>query len=157
MLQDVKHQNSSARWQAFPVKRSTYTRIYQAFGDSGDVRAALANATPKQYKKIGEDYSFTPLNRRDGRPFSLRPTEQVGGGFFLKLHKLKGPESGLFSIEYALIQFSSQFENLTGMPFAEIYNQYSAYHIEYILHQYFVCVDEPKDGDFVLYRSRDGI
>ncbi len=60
--------------------QETYSRLYAPFGPM-DLRVEVSKASFAGFKSIGEEYSFTPLCLRDGRPFGCSPTLRRGGGF----------------------------------------------------------------------------
>lgn len=132
--------------------QETYSRVFKPFGQLR-IRDALSKnlSDMEECKKIGEDYSYTPLRLYDGRPFSMRPTSEPGGGFFLTLKESQEKESPLTSCQYALSTFGNKIEQLAGIPLQEIQKQCWHYGIGYIINQYFKCVSMPEDGNIVVY------
>lgn len=57
----------------------------------------------------------------------------------------------LTSCEYALSKFGEKIENLSGNSLATIFTLYRSYGTSYIINQYFDVVEEPQDGDLVVY------
>jgi hypothetical protein len=137
---------------------NTYTRLYEAFGGSDDLRCAIsqsweAHGGAKGFKSIGEGYSYTPWPQFDGHPFSTRPTSMPGGGFFLTLQELQGNEISLNCFAYALGTYGEHLEKIAGMEMMEIQKAVCTT-IDGIVSKYFHCVqDLPQDGDLAIYQK----
>lgn len=86
------------------------------------------------YKRMGEDY------------------RAQGKGFFAT-HKKLDEEGIPLVLSYTLKSYAKNLENLTNLPFVTINNLYKAYGFTYIIHEYFDSVDEPKDGNLVVYQA----
>lgn len=129
----------------------TYSRTYKPFGPM-KLREEISKAQLKDgFKKIGEEYSYTPRRLRDGRRFGFSPTTRQGGGFFLTLKELQDNEKHITGSQYALSTFGKQLEQISGLSMQEIQAQDWAYGIGSLIHQYFECTTRPEEGDLVVY------
>lgn len=139
----------------------TYGRVYKPFGGSDILRKKLsADDKPfgsHEYKKLGESYSFTPLQFRDGRAFGVESTTKQGGGYFLtvKEYEREDKERFLNCFAYALGHFSEGLERLTGKTINEIQDLVHET-IDDVVKKYFVNVSVPSDGDLAVYSVSPG-
>ena len=142
--------------------KMTYARLYQGVLGTDDVRKEVAKAGETKcgwgegYKFIGEDYSFTPLSKikHYGTKFSVRPSRMPGGGFFLTLQKFNEEERFINCFGYALGTFGENLEHLAQKNMSEIQNSVFE-SIDTAIGSWFDCItDEPKDGDLVIYQTR---
>jgi hypothetical protein len=138
-------------------KQQTYGRKYESFGDSDDLKKKISiigdDYFGKGYKCIGEKYNFTPLRLWDGRMFNTtKPSSMQGGGYFLtiKTYDNEDQERGLNCFAYALGTFGRDLEKLAGKEIKKIQESVLKT-INHAVEEYFTNVDEPEDGDLVVY------
>lgn len=135
----------------------TYARVYESFGGSDDLRKKISTIGNNEYglgyKKIGEDYSYTPFC--GGMPFSSRPTSMQGGGFFFTVKTCDGEERFLNCFAYALGTFGYKLGQLAKKDMTEIQKSVSQT-IDHIVSRYFTNVIEPEDGDLAVYSVAPG-
>jgi len=132
----------------------TYARVY-ASGASDFLREELSKAGDgylgKGYIRVGNAYSFTPYEYRDGRNFGSLYTQCPGGGFFLVHDKLKENER-INCFGYALSTFGEKLEELCDQTMDEIRESVRQSIDDYV-EKYFECVESPLDGDLVIYQT----
>lgn len=130
--------------------RPTYSRIYESFGGSDDLRNRISvignDLGGAGYKDIGDSYSYTPyISNRN--PYSMQ-----GGGFFLtvKTYEEDDQERFLNCFAYAIGTFKNELEVLSKKSIEDLQKSVS-YEIDHIVAEYFDNTNEPKDGDLAIY------
>lgn len=143
-------------------KQQTYGREYESCGGSDDLRKRISKIGHGNfgdgYKDIGKEYSFTPFSRYDGRPFNMTKASWMqGGGYFLTIKTYdEGDQQGYSNcFAYALGTFGRNLEILAGKEMKQIQASVGQT-INHIVDEYFINVEEPEDGDLVVYNVSRG-
>lgn len=117
--------------------KTTYGRVYTPFGGTDVLRKKMNTL----FVSTSETIAFS------------NSTVFEHGGYFYARNLLEGKAQHLSSSQYAISRVGAQLEKVTKLPIEEILNQCSAYGIDYILHYYFDYVDQPVEGDLVVYSN----